>query len=71
MWDKGNINGYEWHVKHYDEANEELGINGGKISKLFIYKGDKAVVSYDREWIKKPATNIAKDIFNMLVYRFN
>ena len=42
MWGHGTSNGYEYWVKYY-ESGSEYGINGGKISKLSIRKGGKAV----------------------------
>lgn len=62
MWSFGTINGYEYQVKTYDEGSDEFGIEGGKISKLFVMKDGKMVISYDREWGKKPTTKEAKQI---------
>ena len=54
MWKEGTIGipkkdgGYKsvkYWVKHFDEPNEDYGINGGKISKLSL--------KMDGEWIAK------------------
>lgn len=39
-------------IKHFPEPSEEYGIDGGKISKLWIknMKTNKVVVNYDRGW---------------------
>lgn len=47
FWSKGNIDGYSYQVKHYDNGSE-YGINEGKISKLSIRKDGKEVYNYDR-----------------------
>ena len=49
MWKIGTIYVYEYQVKCY-EVGSQFGINGGRISKLFMRKDDEIVVSYDREW---------------------
>ena len=38
MWTKGESNGMKYEVKHYDQGSE-WGIDGGRISKLYIGKG--------------------------------
>jgi hypothetical protein len=63
MWHEGTIGipkGEEYSVAHYwvkafDEANEEYGINGGKISKLSIKIDGKYTANYDRGWDIEPA----------------
>lgn len=55
MWSNGRIlaigteAGYEYWCKHYDEPSQ-LGIDGGKISKLTIrrLKDGKELYNYDR-----------------------
>lgn len=65
MWNEGvigiPIKGQEdikahYYVKQADEANEEFGINGGRIIKLQIIINDKTVVNYDRGWDIEPKT---------------
>ena len=47
MWSKGEINGYKYEVKHYEEGSQ-YGINEGRVSKLSIRKDGKWVYNYDR-----------------------
>ncbi len=44
-------------VKTAEEANEDFGINGGKIIKLQIKVGGYTVVNYDRGWDIEPDEN--------------
>ena len=47
MWNKGEINGYKYQVKHYEEGSQ-YGIGEGRISKLSIRKDDVELYNYDR-----------------------
>lgn len=52
MWHEGVIEGFWWQAKVYDKGSQ-FGINGGRVSKLFICEGsvwdaDKQVYGYDR-----------------------
>ena len=47
MWSRGEINGYKFDVKHYENGSE-YGINEGRVSKLSIRKDGKEVYNYDR-----------------------
>ena len=38
MWIKGESNGMKYEVKYYDKGSD-WGIDGGRISKLYIGKG--------------------------------
>ena len=69
MWKLGNIDGYDYQVKYYEE-NSELSINGGKISKLFMMKDGDMVVMYDRGWSKRPKA-AAKAAYEKLLARYN
>ena len=51
-WQEGTLNGY-WYQAKVFEVGSQYGINGGRISKLAICKGDKwdvtkCVYNYDR-----------------------
>jgi hypothetical protein len=70
MWTKGNINGYEYEVKHFDEGSE-FGINGGRISKLAIRDlNGRWVVNYDRGWDQRPTKKI-KPIYDEIIKMYN
>lgn len=62
--DEGYISAQYW-VKAYDEGSE-YGINEGRISKLEIRIGGKAVAGYDRGWWKEPDET---DEATMIAYR--
>jgi hypothetical protein len=49
MWTQGEIDGFKYCVKHYDEPSESYGIDGGRISKLLIRKHGETedLVAYD------------------------
>lgn len=70
MWSFGNINGYEYQVKHYEEGSR-FGIDNGRISKLFIkdLKGRWAVC-YDRGWDQRP-TEETRPIYEKLLEMYN
>ena len=46
----------KYQVKAYDEGSE-YGINGGRISKLWIKMDGKVITNYDRGWDIKPNEN--------------
>ena len=48
MWSKGFYNGYYFEVKHYDEPSEIYGYRQGRMSKIYIRKGNKVTFNYDR-----------------------
>jgi len=47
MWGKGNIDGYEYHVKYFENGSH-YGIDEGGISKLSIRKNGKELYNFDR-----------------------
>ena len=53
MWKEGVIliggKGYRYWVKHYARRSQ-FGIDGGKISKCMIKRGEEIVCNYDRGW---------------------
>ena len=61
MWKFGMINGYEYEAKVFD-LGSEYGINGGRISKLFVKKDGRVVINYDRGWDVRPKTKEAKQV---------
>jgi len=68
MWKEGSLKVYNsifhYWLKVYDEASQ-FGIDGGKVSKLMLKRGDTVVANYDRGWDIKPAdpdTQLAVDI---------
>jgi hypothetical protein len=62
IWMEGTISGYSYCLKVYHDPSN-MGINGGKISKLELWKNDSLVVRYDRGWDKKPST---KELLNLV-----
>ncbi|MBE6094536.1 MAG: hypothetical protein E7199_03565 [Schwartzia succinivorans] len=70
MWTEGIIDGYEFKVKKFPEASS-FGINGGRISKLWIAKDGMEAACYERGWLTKPTTKDAKAVYNKLVKQYN
>lgn len=49
MWSEGRYGKFRWAVKHYAEPSAEYGLNGSRISKLWIADSSgKWVYNYDR-----------------------
>ena len=69
-WAKGEINGYKFEVKHFEQGSE-WGIDGGRISKLRVTKGGIEVASYDRGWDVLPATDEDREITSEIIGRYN
>ena len=56
--------GYE--AKVYDEPSQ-FGIEGGRISKLFIFDSkDNILAAYDRRWIKDPKDDILRKVIEVI-----
>lgn len=75
LWNMGETkigkHTYRHQVKAYEEDNEEYGIDGGHISKLFVFDGETTVASFDRgEWDVEPK-GTAKTLADILVKRYN
>lgn len=70
MWTKGTINGFEYQVKHFEDGST-FGIDGGKISKLWIAKGGKEYANYDRGWDVFPTDAEAKAVYDALIEKYN
>ena len=69
-WAKGEINGYRFEVKHYEQGSE-FGIEGGRISKLRVTKDGVEVANYDRGWDVLPATSEAQEVTSEIIRRYN
>lgn len=68
---------FGYQVKHFEEGSK-FGINGGRISKLFLVRrypnrNDKSVCGYDRGWCGKLRPFKAVDVaaYNALLERYN
>ena len=70
MWSKGEIRGCKFEVKHFEQGSE-WGIDGGRISKLWVTKDGIEVASYDRGWDVLPATSEAQEITSEIIQRYN
>lgn len=71
MWYEGSFNigddKFRYCAKVYEHGSK-YGIDGGRVSKLEIVRDtglhsmvNDPVVQYDREWVVKPRTNVAKE----------
>lgn len=70
-WVKGRIGSYLFEAKLFDEGSE-FGINGGRVSKLSIYKSKinfsrGCIVNYDRGWDVEPKDDTEKEIYNAVI----
>lgn len=63
-------NGLYAQILSFDKPSEEYGIDGGKISKLFIKKGSWIVCNYDRGWDVEP-NPICKDFYDKIIKKYN
>lgn len=68
-WVSGRIGNCKFEAKIFDEGSE-FGIDGGRISKLWIGRGNKTICNYDRGWDIRP---IGQDklILNKILREFN
>lgn len=51
-WVKGVISGISFTALVFSEPSE-FGINAGRVSKLFMVRDQKPVLTYDRRWEKE------------------
>lgn len=60
-------------IKHFPEPSEEYGIDGGKISKLWIKntKTGEIVANYDRGWDVKIKAPAVKKFYEKILKDFN
>lgn len=75
MWDFGfvTVNGsvYYYEIKHFRDASE-YGIDGGRVSKMLIRKGDDFLVSYDRGWnFKRDDDENINSVYMGLIEKYN
>ena len=68
-WTRGSILEYTFCIKHY-ERGSQYGIDGGRISKLEIRKGNKILANYDRGWDIEPAEE-TKKAYAAILEKFN
>lgn len=58
MWKEGSLkiqdSVFHYWMKQYDEGSQ-LGIEGGRISKLMLKRGGEVVANYDRGWDVEPS----------------
>jgi len=70
MWKEGTlkVNGktYRYWIKQYDTGSV-YGIDGGRISKLMIKRGNKIVCNYERGWGIEPTDAEAEEALNMIL----
>lgn len=52
-WITGEYGDLRFHAKIFDEGSD-YGINDGRVSKFFVYEGERVVLEYDRGWSIKP-----------------
>jgi len=70
MWGIGELDGYEFYVKHFENGSE-YGINEGKISKLEIRKDGRTVANYDRGWDMEPQDAATQKVYEKILEKFN
>jgi len=70
MWTSGKIDGYEYHIKHYEEGSV-YGIEEGRISKLLIRKDGKTLINYDRGWDIYPQDEAVIEVYEQLLILYN
>lgn len=74
MWKEGSLkignSIFHYWMKVY-ETGSELGIDGGKVSKLMLKQDGEIVANYDRGWDIKPATAAAELAVELLLQSVN
>lgn len=70
MWAKGEMNGYKFWMKHYDDASVK-GISEGRISKLMIKKDGVVLYSFERGLDVDVMDKGAKAVCDYLVTMYN
>lgn len=61
---------YKAFILSFEEPSEEYGIEGGRISKLSINKGNKLLCNYDRGWDIEPKEEV-KEFYNEILKKYN
>ena len=67
---KGKTNGYKYVIKYFENGSE-FGINGGRISKLWLENDGQTVANYDRGWDIYPETAEAIELLDELIIKYN
>jgi hypothetical protein len=70
MWTKGEINGYKYEAKVYDEGSD-YGINEGRISKLGIRKGGKELYLYERGLCFDRLDAEGREVYEQILKKYN
>ena len=74
MWKEGSLKVHDsifhFWMKQYEEGSE-FGIEGGRISKLRLKRGDSVVANYDRGWDVEPADPDTKLAVEILLHNDN
>lgn len=72
MWYEYMVGGYRVSVKAYDEGSI-YGINGGRVSKLFVVdkRTEAVVASYDRGWDVMPVDQETSAVVDLVVNAFS
>lgn len=79
MWKKGTLcipqdDGtsvvVRYNVKVYDKPSK-FGIDGGRISKLWLCIEDMTVANYDRGWDMEPESEAAQMAYMYLIFAYN
>lgn len=71
-WYTGWVDDYMFEAKVYDTGSE-YGIDGGRISKLWIYGAffRDTVASYERGWDVEPESEDARDALDAILAALN
>ena len=76
MWDSGEIEGYNYNVHHY-KGNSIHGINGGRITKLFIGRiqsgdlVDEDVFIYEKDMFLDNLDEKGREVYTQLIEKYN
>jgi hypothetical protein len=60
-------------IKYFDEPSKQYGIDGGKISKLWIkdVKANEVVANYDRGWDIEIKSPVVKKFYEKILKQYN
>lgn len=68
------INGVEYKINilRFDQPSD-FGIDGGRISKMYIFTSKEALVWYDREWETEPSPDNkdVQEVYKLLLSLYN
>lgn len=70
MWKRLFYEGYEIEAKVY-ETGSEYGIDGGRISKLWMRKDGRIALNYDRGWDVHPVDKDAERVYEYVLKKWN